>query len=325
MPSGIKIKMPSPKEIEKLRETAAVQTQAKEEKAKAITQSHALEREKSRIPLETIAKMPTPEVKGPVVDPAFRDAQIKLMQNYQDRIDGKTPSLAEMQFKQASNTALQKSLGAVRGGIGSNSALAARTAALSTGAMLGNQANESAMLRLKEQQAAQEGLAGLTAQGRSGDATIRGQDIGVLQGNAQTEMQQRGLGASIYNNILQGDIRRQEGYFDRGANVQMSKNKGGGGSDSALNSLIPIVAGGIATAVGGPAAGAVAAGATGAAMPTNSAGQAGPFRDETPVAKPNFDVTGASLTGMPGTKSKINTRLNSPLLPKSKGKRNTMM
>lgn len=292
---------------------------AAEEEAKKVPLQQAEERAKSTQPLINIAKTPAPVMRE---DPAFRDAQIKLMQNYQDRIEGKTPSLAEMQFKQASNTALQKSLGAVRGGTGSNAALAARTAALSTSSMLGNQANESAMLRLKEQQAAQEGLAGLTQAGRSGD-------FGVLQGNQTAEMQQRGLGAGIYEKILASDVGRQEGAANRATATEVARisKPRQASSPGILESLIPVVVGaGITAATGNPAAGVGAATATGAAMPMNSKGTAEPAVASTP--KPNWDVTGGSTGGFltqPTSQQKQIPRPRNSLLPNAKRKSLTMM
>jgi len=110
------------------------------------------------------------------VDPAFRQYQLGLAQQLQQQANGTGPSLAQMQLQQATDQSLNNSLAAIRANGGPNGALNARTAALAGSQQLGAMGQNSAILRLQEQQQAQQALAGLANQGRQldlGTETLR--------------------------------------------------------------------------------------------------------------------------------------------------------
>lgn len=115
------------------------------------------------------------------VDPAFRDYQLGLAQQLQNQANGQGPSLAQMQLQQSTDRTLNQSLGAIRSATGANAGLSARTAALAGAQGLGSAANQSGQLRLQEQQAAQQQLAGLANQGRTGDLTTNAQSLQAQQ------------------------------------------------------------------------------------------------------------------------------------------------
>lgn len=112
-------------------------------------------------------------------DETFRQYQLGLAQQLQAQARGEGPSLAQMQLAQATDRSLQQALGAARSGLGSNPALAARTAALQASGTMGNAASQSAMLRLQEQQDAQRALAGLSGQARGMDIDTAGTRAGL--------------------------------------------------------------------------------------------------------------------------------------------------
>lgn len=106
------------------------------------------------------------------IDPAFRNYQMQLAQQLQNQAMGQGPSLAQMQLQQATDRTLNQSLGAIKAGLGGqNGALAARTASLAASNQLAGLGQQSGMLRLQEQQQAQQALAQLANQGRGQDTT----------------------------------------------------------------------------------------------------------------------------------------------------------
>ena len=265
------------------REKKAAKKAGKEQEQKdsavQVAAKQAAERQQSIDPLRAIAEKSAPVMKAPEVDPTFRNAQMDLLRQLQGQANGTAPSLAQMQQKQASNKAMQNTLGAIRSGIGSNAALGARTAALAGGNQMADLANQSAMLRLKEQQDAMNAIAGVSGQGRAGDATTRGQDIGVMAGNNQAEMQQRALGAGAYQAILNSNVGQQEGAANRAAAIAARPTAS---KPDLINQLLPVAGSAIGAIYGGPA-GAVAGGAAGSAassmMQSNPQGQQAPYDD----------------------------------------------
>lgn len=133
-------------------------------------------------------------------DETFRQYQLGLAQQLQAQARGEGPSLAQMQLAQATDRSLQQALGAARSGLGSNPALAARTAALQASGTMGNAAAQSAMLRLQEQQDAQRELAGLSQQARGVDIDTSyqraglGMDAARIQGTLLGGAAQAGAG-----------------------------------------------------------------------------------------------------------------------------------
>lgn len=127
----------------------------------------------------------------------FRDQQTALANALMAQSRGEGPSLAQMQLQRATDTNLANALAMAASQRGSQSLGAGRNAAMQRAAMQQQAAADSGMLRLQEQQAAQNML----GQVLSG---ARGQDIGLAQGqagldqqtnlaNLQADMQQRGM------------------------------------------------------------------------------------------------------------------------------------
>lgn len=133
-------------------------------------------------------------------DETFRNYQMGLAQQLQAQARGEGPSLAQMQLAQATDRSLQQAMGMARSAMGSNPALAARTAALQASGTMGNAAAESAMLRLQEQRQAQNALAGLSSQARGMDIDTAqqraglGMDAARIQGSLLSGAAQAGAG-----------------------------------------------------------------------------------------------------------------------------------
>ncbi len=130
----------------------------------------------------------SPTIQAGNVDPAFRNYQLGLAQQLQQQAMGQGPSLAQLQLQQATDRSMNQSLGAIRAATGPNAALAGRTAALAAAQQMGAAGNQSAQLRLQEQQAAQNALAGLTAQGRTADQATQNAQIQAQTANAQQQL-----------------------------------------------------------------------------------------------------------------------------------------
>lgn len=129
------------------------------------------------------------------VDPEFRKYQQDLATQLSAQARGEGPSLAQMQLQQATDRTMAQSLGAIKAGMGSQGALAARTAALAGSSQLANLGGQSGMLRLQEQRAAQDALASLAQQGRGQD--IQGSQLGLNAQQAQAQARQAGIDAMI--------------------------------------------------------------------------------------------------------------------------------
>jgi hypothetical protein len=285
----------NPAETEKKRKLAA----------EALIKSKEAKAQKPIDAMTNIAYQPAPIVAAPTVDPFFKEAQKGLVNQLQERAEGKGPSIAQMQQKQAGNKALQNTLGSVRAGVGSNAALTARTAALAGGNIQADLANGAAMLRLKEIQDAQGALGNLTTQGRAGDATTRGQDIGVNTNNAGLEMNQRGLSSGIHQSILNNITGIQENALDRDAKIAAAAAAQPKKSNGFMDILPSLIGAGATIFSGGnPAAGILASSVANELGGPNSTpmgpegpvnppvmGADGPVR-AAPTSAPTFGLTG---------------------------------
>lgn len=261
--------------------------------SEATAAAYNAERGVARAPLERIVNTTVPGVTAAALDPRFRDSQLQLLDQLSRQSQGQGPSLAQMQFKQAGNTALQKAMGAIRAATGTNAALGGRTAALASTNLLGNIAAESGMARLKEQQDAQNALAALAGAGRTGDLQARQQEIGMGATNAEIALKNLAMQQAAAGDLLTDTGRMYEGHYNRGAQVAASKQGGRGGSGGIMDALVPAVAGGVATGTAGmfapvaaPAAGAAASGATEAAMGANLVSRPATVRDYGPAGGP---------------------------------------
>lgn len=247
------------------KEKQAAGAAAAQAEAQATADAYNAERAKPRGALESIMGTTVPGVTAAALDPRFRDSQLQLLDQLTRQSQGQGPSLAQMQFKQAGNTALQKAMGAIRAASGTNAALGGRTAALASTNLLGNIAAESGMARLKEQQDAQSALAALAGAGRTGDLQARQQDIGLGASNAEIALKNLAVQQSAAGGLLDETGRRFEGHYNRGAQVAAAAGgKRGGGGDGVLPAVLGAggaILGGI---YGGPA-GAAAGGTVGKA------------------------------------------------------------
>ncbi len=268
--------------------------------AAALSARYEGERNTGRSALEQTAGRAIPTVSAPTVDPFWMEKQKGLVSDLEARSRGEGQSLAQMQFQQAGNTALQKSLGAIRAATGANPALAGRTAALAGSSLMGNLAAESGMARLQEQQQAQAALAQLLAQGRAGSQTDRGQDIGVSEANARLASADKAATAAIQGGLLSDTEGFYGNIYDRG--LRAKQGQGGGGNADLWKTLVPAAATVAGSMMGGPAGGAAAGAATSMAMPVDESGQQGPYRltDTAPQKKTQFNQTYGNAFNMRG-------------------------
>lgn len=199
---------------------------------------------------------PMGAITTPTFDPRFIEAQGSLLSQLQDRMSGKAPSLAELQYKQASNKAMQNSLGAVRAGVGGNAALAARTAALSGSNQMSDVAAQSAMLRLKESQDAQNAMAALATQAQAAQAQQQQIALDIQKANQAALLTQSGQANDLQRSMIDAKARIAASM------LSPTQGGGGGGGTDWLDMLVKYGAPVLATAVGGPAAGAATAAAT---------------------------------------------------------------
>jgi hypothetical protein len=104
-----------------------------------------------------------------------RARALDLEGQYGDVIAGKTPSVAELQLREAEQRQEANQLGlASKASGGGNVALALRTAANNIGRLNQGSSADAALLRAKEIEAAREGLGGLITNTRTGDITFAG-------------------------------------------------------------------------------------------------------------------------------------------------------
>lgn len=140
----------------------------------------------------------------------FRAGQVGLAQNLADVINGKTPSVAQMQMQQAFQQQQAQQLGmAAAMGRGGNQALAMRAAMNNTGNLGAQQASASAIQRAQEQAAARGQMGDVLNSGRAGDIGIAGANqqsqIGTRGQNIQQTQNQAG-------NVLAANQNEQTGY-----------------------------------------------------------------------------------------------------------------
>jgi hypothetical protein len=192
------------------REAAAVQAQ--KEKSEALAGEVGEKRselegvrigEAPTMTAERIAREGVQNVTGGPADASqqaqFRGEQMSLAQRLAAQSRGEGPSVAGMQLKQATDRNLAQQLAMQAGASGAQAAAARRQSASQVGDLGQQAAGQSAILRLQEQQAAQQQLAGVTAAGRQADIGLatadadrdlranlanQGVDLDVLKANA---------------------------------------------------------------------------------------------------------------------------------------------
>lgn len=101
--------------------------------------------------------------------------QQELISQMQKRAKGEVPSLAEMQMMKGMDTARQALASQAASSRGISGGLAGRQLARATAGTMGEQAAQGAMLRAAEQQAAEQGLAGMLQSTRAQDQALMAQ------------------------------------------------------------------------------------------------------------------------------------------------------
>jgi hypothetical protein len=144
-----------------------------------ITAQEAAEMKAERIARGDIREVGTQLQLDPQAQ--VRAQQMNLAQQLQAQAAGTAPSIAEMQAKRQGERALAATLAQQAGQTGPGAALSRREAARGLQATQADIAAESGLLRLQEQQAAQQQLGQLTGQ-------VRGQDISVATTQAESDL-----------------------------------------------------------------------------------------------------------------------------------------
>ena len=120
-----------------------------------------------------------------------RGMQSELAQRLNLVSAGKAPGAGEMAVNRQIGQAQAAQAAQAATARGANAALANREAARQTANIGVSGAGQAAIAQLNDQTAASGQLAGLLGTQRSQDIGMRGQDIGVAQGNQQAQMQQQ--------------------------------------------------------------------------------------------------------------------------------------
>ena len=217
----------------------------------------------------------------------FRGQQQSLAQQLSAQSRGEGPSVAGMQLKQATDRNLAQQLAMQAGASGANAAAARRQAANQAGVLGQQAAGQSAMLRLQEQQAAQQQLAGVTAQGRQADIAMatadadrnlranlanQGVDLDVLKANAaagnaaaeanlRAELAKMGLDDAMIQSYLAGETGlltgQQQSLMQQQATAANARAQEAASKSSMMGGLMQAGAAiGSAIATAGPAAAA---------------------------------------------------------------------
>ena len=140
----------------------------------------------------------------------FRAGQVGLAQHLADVINGKTPSVAQMQMQQAFQQQQAQQLGmAAAMGRGGNQALAMRSAMNNTGNLGAQQAAASAIQRAQESATATGQMGSVLNEGRGGD-------VNIANANQQSQISTRGQNISQAQNqaqnVLQANANQQSAY-----------------------------------------------------------------------------------------------------------------
>lgn len=142
-------------------------------------------------------------------DAQFRNNQVALSNALTSQMNGNGPSLAASQYQQAAEQNLANQLGAAATLGGGNASLGARQLAQNA-ALQGQQtARDVSNIRLQEQLAAQQQLAGVSSTGRD-------QDINLAAQNAQLQQQAALANQSAQNayGLQQGQMSLQNNQFN---------------------------------------------------------------------------------------------------------------
>lgn len=117
-----------------------------------------------------------------------RQRQMALGQQYQDVIDGKTASRAEMQMRAGQDATAQQALNLAASARGGGSLLANQQAINANALGQQNVNRDAAMLRAQEVEAARQGLGNTWNSVRQGDMSARGQSADQAQAQAGIQL-----------------------------------------------------------------------------------------------------------------------------------------
>lgn len=157
-----------------------------------------------------------------------RQAQLDLGQQLAAQASGEAPSVAAMQAKQQGDRALAAQLALQAGQSGSAVPLAMRTAAQQQAGIGAEIANQSAILRLQEQQAAQKAAGELAT-------NVRGQDINVA--STQAGMEQQTNIANLQAQVADMDRTLRADLANQGVDLDKAKADAANGNAMALANL----------------------------------------------------------------------------------------
>lgn len=154
----------------------------------------------------------------------FRNQQMALANQLAAQAQGQGPSLAQAQLRQATDRNIAQQAALIGSQRGLNPNQAARQAAIQGAAANQQAAGQSAQLRLQEQQAAQQALAGIAGAGRE-------QDLGLAQNQASLNQQATLSNRDAVNQfaLQQAALNQQAGL----ANAQMGMQAGLANQDAA--------------------------------------------------------------------------------------------
>jgi hypothetical protein len=127
---------------------------------------------------------------------------------------GNGPGAGEMAVNRQIGQGMAQNTAAAQMARGANASLAARNAARANSDLSVNGAGQAAIAQIQDRQSAQNQLGGLLG-------NMRGQDIGVAQGNQQAQMQQQQLQLGALAQMLGVDVAAlQQDLARRGLQMQ---------------------------------------------------------------------------------------------------------
>jgi len=161
---------------------------------------------------------------------AYRDKQLGLASALEDTIAGRTPSLAELQLRSATDRNNAQAQGLIASQRGVNAGLATRLAGQQAGAANQAAAGEVAQLRLAEAIAARQELAALSAQGRGQDFQVDSTNqnaknaFAIEQGQLAQQANATNANAMNARALQQAQLQQQSGQFNaQSANARQSE------------------------------------------------------------------------------------------------------
>lgn len=176
---------------------------------------------------------PAPQMQAAQINTApqgqFRDQQMNLAQMLGASAAGQGPSAADAQLRQATDRNMSQALALALGARGGDQAAALKQAGMQR-ALIGQDAGlQSAQLRAQEQQAAQQALGAVLAQGRGADIGLATDQAGLTQAanqaNLGAALQGQGLNDQRQLALLSGLLGLDQSNYQSG--IQQGQFAGG--------------------------------------------------------------------------------------------------